>query len=61
MTAKTYRRMSRAEKLGYAMGHVARPMYRCFRCLVQIDERDRPGHLERCWPEVFAQFFMRLG
>jgi hypothetical protein len=56
-----YSRMSRAGKLRHAAGNKPYAMWRCFRCLIQLAEEDRAGHLSRCWPEVLTQCFMRLG
>lgn len=55
-----YSRMTRAAKLKRLDLFGERSLYRCARCRVQLEERDRAGHLERCWPEVLMERFTKV-
>jgi hypothetical protein len=58
--AGSYNRLSKADKLRRTDLFDPRPMYRCARCKTRVEDRDRAGHLERCWPEVLMERFTKL-
>jgi hypothetical protein len=51
-----FQRLSLIEKRK-AIALKARERFRCTRCRVTVEDKDRAGHLERCMPDVLADKF----
>lgn len=56
-TASARHRMSKAEKLELARAPYKASRSRCVRCKVQVEDRDRAGHLLRCWAALVSAAF----